>query len=260
MIRFDEKFIEELRSKLNIVDVIGGYCTLTRKGGSYWACCPLPGHSERTPSFAVNESGQFYKCFGCGRGGDVITFIMEMESLSFSEAVKLLCERAKIPLPEDDGEQQYKTKRKLTDKDRLTSLMRDCALFYVACLKSDGCEKHRAYVKKRGLTPQVVTAFGIGASPDFKSLVSHLESKGYTHEEMLESGAVQYNKGKGNYYDAVANRLVFPIIDAFGKVIAFGGRDLENSGFAKYKNTSDTSIFNKRKTLYNVNLLKKQKQ
>ncbi len=260
MIRFDEKFLDELRSKLNIVDVIGGYCNLTRKGGSYWACCPLPGHSERTPSFAVNEAGQFYKCFGCGRGGDVITFIMEMESLSFTEAVKLLCERAHIPLPEDDGEVEFKTKRKLADKDRLTSLMRETALFYVNTLRGASAEKHRAYVKKRNLTPNVVTAFGIGASPDFNSLVAHLEKKGYTREEMVQAGAVQYNKEKNSYYDAVAGRLVFPIIDAFGKVIAFGGRELENSGFAKYKNTGDTIIFNKRKTLYNVNNLKKEKQ
>lgn len=260
MIRFDEKFLEELRSKLNIVDVIGGYCNLTRKGGSYWACCPLPGHSERTPSFAVNESGQFYKCFGCGRGGDVITFVMEMESLSFVEAVKLLCERAHMPLPEDDGEVEYKTKRKLADKDRLISLMREAALFYVHTLRSDRAEKHRAYVKKRNLPQSVVTAFGIGASPDYNSLVTYLEKKGFSKEEMLQAGAVQYSKEKDSYYDAVAGRLIFPIIDSFGQVIAFGGRELVTSGFAKYKNTSDTVIFNKRKTLYNVNNLKKEKQ
>ncbi|MBQ7408387.1 MAG: DNA primase [Clostridia bacterium] len=262
MIRFDEKFRDELLSKLNIVDVIGSYCSLQRRGGTYWACCPLPGHSERTPSFAVNEAGQFYKCFGCGRGGNVITFIMEMESVDYHDAMVLLCERAHMPLPEDDGQEKsaFETKKKFTDKKRLTALMRDAALFYVSNLKSDQAKKHRDYLQKRGLTKKEIVGFGLGASTDYNSLVNHLKEKGYSYEEMVQSGAVQYSKEKGNYFDAVANRLIFPIIDAFGNVIAFGGRVIEKTDFAKYKNTGDTPIFNKRKTLYNLNGLKKEKQ
>ena len=276
--KFDEKFIEQLRSKLNIVDVVSGYCQLTRKGGSYWACCPLPGHSEKTPSFAVNESGQFYKCFGCGKGGDVIKFIMEMESLSFYDAVKLLCEKAHIPLPDDvDGKSDENTHKKYAEKERLQQLMRDVALFYVAELKTPGCEPHRKYLEKRRLTKREVTAFGLGASPDYDSLVKYLDKKGYTMEEALAAGAVQRKKTKANdsadsakstvgssgdlriYFDALAGRLIFPIIDGFGKVIAFGGRMIEKTDFAKYKNTSDSVLFSKRKTLYNINNLKKEK-
>lgn len=261
MPRFEEKFIDELLSKINIVDVIGGYCQLNRRGGSYWACCPLPGHSERTPSFAVNEMGQFYKCFGCGRGGNAIKFIMEMESLEFGDAVALLCEKAHIPLPDtkNDFKDEANTKKKHADKERLSALMRESALFYVNTLATNAGAKHRAYIEKRNLTKNEVRAFGLGASPDYDSLVKHLSAKGYTNEEMLASGAVQRSAEKGNYFDALAGRLIFPIIDHMNKVVAFGGRMLEKTDFAKYKNTGDTPLFNKRKTLYNLNNLKKEK-
>lgn len=261
MIRFDQKFIDELLSKLNIVDVISDYCQLTRKGGSYWACCPLPGHSERTPSFAVNESGQFYKCFGCGRGGNAIKFVMEMESIDFPDAVTLLCEKAHVALPEDDGnyKSEFETNKKHADKERLYALMRETAMFYVKQLRGPNANNHRAYLEKRGLEKSEIVTFGLGASTDFQSLVNHLESKGFTREEMVQSGAVQYKKETNNYFDAIGGRLVFPIIDAMGRVVAFGGRMLEKTDFAKYKNTGDTPIFNKRKTLYNLNNLKKEK-
>lgn len=260
MAKFDEKFLNELRSKLNIVDVIGSYCQLQRKGSSYWACCPLPGHSERTPSFAVNESGQFYKCFGCGKGGDVITFIMEIENLDFREAVKFLCEKANMPVPADEyDDSDESTKKKYVDKERLYSLMRDTALFYVANLKKSSCLKHAEYLQKRGLTKREIVSFGLGASPDYDSLPKYLIKKGYTTEEMLQAGAVQYSPERKNYYDALAGRLIFPIINVFGKVIAFGGRLLEKSDFGKYKNTGDTVLFEKRKNLYNINTLKKEK-
>lgn len=261
MIKFDEKFLNELRSKFNIVDVIGSYCQLQRKGSSYWACCPLPGHSERTPSFAVNESGQFYKCFGCGKGGDVITFIMEIENLDFREAVKFLCEKANMLVPADEYDDSDKsTKKKYVDKERLYSLMRDTALFYVANLKKSSCLKHAEYLQKRGLTKREIVSFGLGASPDYDSLPKYLIKKGYATEEMLQAGAVQYSPERKKYYDALAGRLIFPIINVFGKVIAFGGRMLEKSDFGKYKNTGDTILFEKRKNLYNINTLKKEKQ
>ena len=261
--RFDEKFIEELKEKVNIVDIVGGYCQLTKKGSSYWACCPLPGHSERTPSFSVNEIGQFYKCFGCGKGGDVIRFVMEMESLDFYDAVKLLCEKAKIPLPEvdDDGKNAEFSKKKLEDKQRLFALTRETALYYVETLGSPAAEKHRAYLKKRNIERSVCRAFGIGASVGYDGIVVHLKKKGFTEEEMLAAGVCQKSMKTGKLFDAEANRLIFPVIDAFGKVVAFGGRALEVvNGFAKYKNTSETQLFNKRKVLYNINILKKARQ
>ncbi len=262
MPRFEQKFIDELLSKINIVDIIGSYCQLNRRGGSYWACCPLPGHSERTPSFAVNEMGQFYKCFGCGRGGNAIKFVMEMESMEFADAVAYLCEKAHVPLPETqkDYDDEFKTKQKYADKNRLYSLMHDVAMFYVKTLSSVKAEKHREYVSKRGLSRSEVISFGLGASPDYESLVKHLTQKGYTNEEMLASGAIQRSQEKGNYFDALAGRLIFPIIDNMNRVVGFGGRMLEKTDFAKYKNTGDTILFNKRKTLYNINNLKKEKQ
>lgn len=257
--RFDEKFIEELKTKLNIVDVVGGYCNLQKKGGSYWACCPLPGHSERTPSFSVNESGQFYKCFGCGKGGDVIKFIMEMENLDFSEAVKFLCEKARIPLPEPDGKDEEVSRRKMEDKERLYALLRETAFYYVGALKSPACANHRAYVKKRGLE-SVVRPFGIGASPDFDGLPKYLRQKGYTDEEMLAAGVCQRSAKTQKIFDAEAERLIFPVIDHMNRVLAFGGRALEvKNGFAKYKNTAETVIFNKRRVLYNINVVKKER-
>ncbi len=261
MPRFEPKFIDELLSKINIVEIIGSYCQLNRRGGSYWACCPLPGHSERTPSFAVNEMGQFYKCFGCGRGGNAIKFIMEMESLDFTDAVVLLCEKAHIPVPESetDFKNENATKKKYADKDRIYALMREAALFYVSKLSTPQGEKHRAYIAKRELSKSEVRAFGLGASPDYDSLVKHLSKLGYSNEEMIASGAVQRSQEKGTYFDALAGRLIFPIIDNMNRVIAFGGRMLEKTDFAKYKNTGDTPIFNKRKTLYNLNNLKKEK-
>ncbi len=261
--RFDEKFIEELKEKLNIVDIVGSYCQLNKKGSSYWACCPLPGHSERTPSFSVSETGQFYKCFGCGKGGDVIKFVMEMEGLDFYDSVKFLCEKAKISLPETDASEKSAeiSKFRLENKQRLFALTRETALYYVENLSSKNAEPYRAYLKKRKIESGVARAFGLGASTDYDGLVRRLKTKGYSEEEMLAAGVCQKNKKNGTLFDAEANRLIFPIIDAFGKVVAFGGRALNpTDGFAKYKNTSDTPLFNKRKVLYNINILKKARQ
>ncbi|MBE5743379.1 MAG: DNA primase [Clostridiales bacterium] len=256
---FDEKFIEELKSKNNIVEVVSRYCNLVRKGSSnYWACCPLPGHTEKTPSFTVNEPGQFYHCFGCGKGGDVIKFIQEVETVDFFDAVKMLAERAKMPLPESDFESEEQAKKARNKKERLYSLMRESALFYAKNLSDERAGVWLEYLLKRGLDSKTVRHFGLGASLDYYGLVNHLKSKGYTEEEMLESGACA--QGKKGVYDFQAERLIVPIISSMGKVIGFGGRILEDKGFGKYKNTSETTLFNKKNVLYNVNNLKKIRQ
>lgn len=256
---FDEKFMEELKSKNNIVDVVSRYCNLVRKGSSnYWACCPLPGHTEKTPSFTVNEPGQFYHCFGCGKGGDVVKFIQEVEAVEFYEAVKILAERAKMQLPESDFESEQKSKEAKNKKERLFSLMRETALFYTKNLSSDKASDMLEYLYKRGLDSKTVRHFGIGASLDYYSLPNHLKSLGYSEQEMLEAGVCQ--KGNKGVYDFQAERLVVPIISSMSKVIAFGGRILQDKGFGKYKNTSDTVLFNKKNTLFNVNNLKKIRQ
>lgn len=256
---FDEKFLEELKRKLNIVDIVGRYCILKRQGPSnYWARCPLPGHSEKTPSFSVNEPGQFYHCFGCGKSGDVIKFIQEVESLSFYEAIKFLADIAKMPIPDDSKYDDEQLKQAKLKKDRLYSVLRDTALFYVANLKTQDAKPLRDYLLKRGITDEIVTKFGIGASTNYNDLPTYLKNKGYTEEEMLNSGVCQKNQ-RGNLYDFQAERLIIPIINSLGKVIAFGGRILQSKGVGKYKNTSDTIIFNKKRNLYGINNLKVEK-
>lgn len=251
---FDSKFIEELKNKNDIVDVIGKYVTLQQKGSSFWGRCPF--HHEKTPSFSVNAQGQFFYCFGCHKSGDVISFIMEIESLDFNETVKFLAERAKIPLPEVKYDDEQ-VKRQKKNKERVLDLLRDTALFYVSNLKKDGAEKHIEYILKRKITSQTVAKFGIGASLDFNSLPDFLKSRGYTYEEMLLSGAVDFKNGR--YFDALGGRLIIPIINQFNQVIAFVGRLLEKADFAKYKNTKDTIVFSKGNTLFNLNNIKKLK-
>ena len=256
---FDEKFIEELKSKNNIVDVASRYCNLQRKGSSnYWACCPLPGHTEKTPSFTVNEPGQFYHCFGCGKGGDVIKFIQEVESVEFYEAVKILAERVKMVIPESDFKSEEEAKKARNRKERLYSLMRDTAVFYSKNLVNGKADDMLEYLSKRGLDAKTVRKFGMGASLDYYSLPNHLKKLGYTEEELLTAGVCQ--AGNKGVYDFQAERLIVPIINSMGKVIAFGGRILQDKGFGKYKNTSETVLFNKKNTLFNVNNLKKIKQ
>lgn len=256
---FDEKFIEELKSKNNIVDVVSRYCNLVRKGSSnYWACCPLPGHTEKTPSFTVNEPGQFYHCFGCGKGGDVIKFIQEVETVDFYEAVKILAERAKMPIPESDFRSEEEAKKSRNKKERLYALLRETAVFYAKNLTDDRAGEMLEYLYKRGLDAKTVRHFGMGASLDYDSLPKHLKKLGYSEQEMLEAGVCQASKGR--IYDFQAERLIVPIINSMGKVIAFGGRILQDKGFGKYKNTAETTLFNKKNTLFNVNNLKKIRQ
>ena len=250
----NDNFIEQLKLKTNIVDVIGSYTVLKRSGGSYWARCPLPGHSERTPSFCVNEAGQFYKCLGCGKGGDVIKFVQEVESVDFYDAVKILAEKAGMQMPEVKRERNELPKE---DKEKLYSLLKDTALFYVHNLKN--APVHAQYMEKRHIDALTVKNFGLGASLDYKTLPKYLAEKGYSYEDMLACGVV-YKDEKGEYLDSQAKRLIIPIIDHFGKVVAFGGRWLEKTDKAKYKNTSETKIFVKNKVLFNLNNLKKYKK
>lgn len=258
---FDEKFISELKSKNNIIDVVGRYCVLKRQGSvNYWACCPLPGHTEKTPSFCVNEPGQFYHCFGCGKSGDVIKFIEETESLNFVEAVKLLAEKCGMQMPESDGYSEEAAKKEQAKRDRLFNLLKSAAYYYVKNLYTDEAENMRDYLASRGFDGKTVKTFGIGASLSYDGLVKHLKSEGFTEEEGLETGVFERSGKSGCVYDAEAGRIIIPIINQMGKVVAFGGRILEKKGMAKYKNTKETKIFNKRKILYGINNLKTLKR
>lgn len=252
---YDTKFIEKLKDKCDIVDVASRYVRLEKRGNNFWACCPF--HHEKTPSFTVNGREQFYYCFGCKKSGDVINFVMEMESIDFTAAVKLLAERAGLPLPEMKEEDE-KVKEQRKHKERLLSLLKDAARFYAHNLKSDGAEKHIEYILKRGIKTEFVAKFGIGASLDFSSLPAYLKSLGYTDKEMVDSGAVGSKEGR--FYDSLGGRLIIPVIDGFNNVVAFCGRILEKrDNVGKYVNTRETAVFSKGKTLFNLNNLKKLK-
>ncbi len=254
----DAEFLRALKQKNDIVEVVRSYVALDRKGGNHWACCPF--HHERTPSFSVSEADQFYHCFGCGVSGDVVRFVQEIESTDFIGAVRILAARAKMTVPEGnfDNERALQMKKK---RDSLAKIMLESARFYLSNLYSgdERAEAHLQYISRRGLSPTTVKKFGLGASLDFYGLPDFLAGKGFYKQDLLDSGVLQESKS-GRLIDAQGGRLIFPIINAFDEVVAFGGRILEKKDFAKYKNTKETLLFNKSKTLYNVNLLKKLKR
>ncbi len=254
----DAEFMRMLKQKNDIIEVLRSYVALDRKGGNYWACCPF--HHEKTPSFAVNEGEQFYHCFGCGASGDVVRFVQEIESTDFIGAVRILAARAKMTVPEGDYDSEEAAKKR-KKRDVLVKILRDTARFYLNNLYSgdERADKYLQYIAGRGLSPTTVKKFGLGASLDYNSLPEYLSKKGYYREDLLDSGVISVNE-KGRLYDAQGERLVFPIINAFDEVVAFSGRKLEKVKFGKYKNTSGTMLYDKSKTLYNVNLLKKLKR
>ncbi len=255
-----QKFIEELKSRNEIVDVVSAYCQLERKGGAYWARCPLPGHMEKTPSFCVNQAGQFFKCFGCQRGGDVIKFIMEVESLGYMEAVKFLANRANMELPETSFQEDAKMQENAKNRATRLAILKDAAKFYVHNLERPEAKPYLDYIFKRGFDQTTIRAFGIGCSLDYHTLPKYLKEKGYSYEDMVAAGVVAYNKDTDEYTDFEAKRLIVPIIDSFSNVLAFGGRVIEKTDFAKYKNTRETSVFIKNRTIFNANNIKKVKR
>ena len=251
----DKKFIEQLKSKNEIVDVVSAYCQLERRGGSYWARCPLPGHMEKTPSFSVNQAGQFFKCFGCQRGGDVISFIMEVENLNYIEAIRFLANRAGMEMPADTTVDDARINEAKKQKETSLAVLLAAAKFYVENLYSKAGAPYLDYMIKRGFSVKTLRSFGIGASLDYRSLPEHLLSLGYSYEDMERCGVVS-KSADGRYTDFEAKRLIVPIIDNIGNVIAFGGRVIEKVDFGKYKNTRETAVFVKNRCLYNVNNMK----
>lgn len=255
------KFIEELKAKNDIVQVISSYIPLERKGRTYWARCPF--HGEKTPSFAVNEIDQFYHCFGCKAGGDVIKFVMEMESVDYMGAVSILAEKANMQVPsfKNGNNVNDDIAEKKKHKDRLIALMKCAAKHYNKNLfEGKNPEALNYLVNQRHVSREVAAMFGLGASIDYTEIIDYLKKEGYTEKEILDSGVAKIN-GRNEMYDAVGKRLVFPLIDIMGNVIGFCGRVLEKKvDFAKYINTAETLLFSKGKTLYGINLVKKHKQ
>ena len=244
------QFIDELMARCDIADVVADYVPLTRKGGSLWGCCPF--HSERTPSFHVVPERQMYKCFGCGKGGGVINFIMEMENLSYPDAVRFLAKRAGLQVPEERGDGSFRKKR-----ERLLALNKEAARYFHSVLHSPAGQAGVAYLfGKRKLSKATVTRFGLGMAPEgWDKLITAMAAKGYDKSDLLEAGLVVRSK-EGRIYDRFRNRVMFPIIDLRGDVIGFGGRVLDDST-PKYLNSPDTPVFNKGRNLFALNIAKK---
>ena len=252
---FDNKFLDELKAKSDIVETVSRYVTLEQRGGNFWGRCPF--HHEKTPSFFVNSVEQFYYCFGCHKAGDIINFVQEIESVDFYDAVKILAERARMELPSISASDE-KIKEQKDKKTRLLNILKDTARYYAKNLRSPAGEKHFAYAYNRGLKEETLNKFGVGASLGYDGLVTHLREKGYDYKDMVDSGAVSVKNDK--YFDALAGRLIIPVIDQFGNVVAFCGRIIDNrKDVGKYVNTRETMVFSKGKTLFNLNNLKKAK-
>ena len=252
---FNSDFIGELKNQCDIVTVISKYIPLEKKGKNYWGRCPF--HHEKTPSFSVNSANQFYHCFGCNASGDVIKFVQEHESLDFIGAVKILCDTCGLTMPQISLDSEKISEEKKL-KERLYLLNKDCAKFYYSALFLEQNKVALQYFNSRGLDKEIITKFGLGYSPDFESSILYLKNLGYKCEEMEKAG-IAAQKG-GRFYDVLGGRLIFPILNSFSDVVGFGGRIFQNHGFAKYRNTQETQLFNKSKNLYNINLVKKQKQ
>ena len=251
------EFLQELKAKNDIVDVIGSYIRLERRGAGYWAPCPF--HHEKTPSFTVNSVGGYYHCFGCGASGDVIRFVQEYENVEFMQAVQLLAARAGLEVPAYDDKTAERAAELKKKKDTCLSIMHGAARFYLSNLYSGKADAYLEYLAGRGISPTTVKKFGLGASLDFTSLPAFLLDSGFSPDDIVESGACIRTE-EGRLLDAEGKRLIYPIINHMDEVIAFGGRIMEKTDRAKYKNTRETMLFNKSKNLYNVNLVKKLKR
>lgn len=246
------EWIDQLKSRVGIVELVGSYVSLERKGSRYWACCPF--HHEKTPSFTVDETRNSYYCFGCHVGGDCIRFVMDIENVDFMSACKLLAKRVGMEMPEfksrRDGSADLRRK-----KERLYEMMKDAARYYRSNYESDEGAPARKYLESRGVSENTARAFGIGYSTGYKGLVTKLRSLGYIEIEMVEAGLV--DQKDGDVYDAMAGRLIVPIIDGMKRVIAFGGRVLAKDKLPKYKNTRDTILFDKSNELFGQDTVKK---
>ena len=251
---FPAPFIDELLQRNPIEDVVGQYVALRRSGSNMFGLCPF--HGEKTASFSVAPDKGMYYCFGCHKGGGSINFMMELEGLSYPDAVRALAKRVGMEVPEDE---QYQSRYKL--QERLWALHKEAARFYHSQLYAPVGQQALNYALNRGMPKATLINFGIGYAPDsWSALVDTLRKKGYTDQELIESGLVTVSKKNGNLFDRFRDRLMFPIIDVRGNVIGFGGRIMKDDpNAAKYLNSPETPIFNKRKNLFALNIAKKSK-
>ena len=252
---FPAAFLDELVARNQIEDVVGQYVNLKRSGSNLFGLCPF--HGEKTASFSVAPDKGIYYCFGCHKGGSVINFEMEIEGLSYPDAVRALAKRVGMEVPEDE---QYQSRYR--QQERLWALHKEAARFFHSQLYAPVGANALKYAAGRGMPKSILTKFGIGYAPDsWTALVDWLRSKGYTDQELRDSGLVTVSRKNGNLFDRFRDRLMFPIIDVRGNVIGFGGRIMndKDKNAAKYLNSPETLIFNKRKNLFALNLAKKSK-
>ena len=244
-------FLDELVARSDIVDVVSDYVSLTPKGGSYWGLCPF--HGEKTASFHVLPDRQLYHCFGCGKGGGVVSFVMELENLPYVDAVRLLAKRAGMEFPERDMDESSRRKRA-----KLLALNKEAARFFHSQLHSPIGREGLDYLRNRGLSKGIMTRFGLGFAPEsWDSLIKAMAQKGFDKRDLLDAGLAVSNQ-KGGIYDRFRNRVMFPIIDLRGDVIGFGGRVLGDAT-PKYLNSPDSPVFNKSRNLFALNLAKTTK-
>ena len=252
---FPPSFLDELTARNPIEDVVGQYVSLKRSGSNLFGLCPF--HGEKTASFSVAPDKGIYYCFGCHKGGSVINFQMEIEGLSYPDAVRSLAKRVGMEVPEDE---QYQSRYR--QQERLWALHKEAARFFHSQLYAPTGAEALKYALGRGMNKYILTTFGVGFAPDsWDSLCNAMRAKGYTDEELKESGLVSVSQKNGRIFDRFRGRLMFPIIDVRSNVIGFGGRIIKNDkDAAKYLNSPETLIFNKRKNLFGLNLAKKTKQ
>ena len=248
-----EQFIDDLVARSDIADVVSSYVHLTKKGNNLWGLCPF--HNEKTPSFSVSPDKQIYHCFGCGKGGGVISFVMEMENLPFLDAVKLLAKRAGLEVPEAGENEAYRKKR-----SRLLELSKDAARFYHDYLIGPGGQQVRDYIAQRQISPRTATRFGLGAAPDqWDALTKAMTAKGYTKMDLIDAGLAVAGKN-GGIYDKFRSRLMLPVIDVRGEVVGFTSRLLPGLEGTKYLNTPETVLFKKGRLIYALNFAKNTKR
>lgn len=247
--RFSDDFLTELRSRVDIEELIGKYTEIRHRGSrTPVALCPF--HTEKTPSFVIYRDTQSYYCFGCGAGGDAVTFIKNIERLDFTEAVRFLCEKTGMNMPTDPVDDV-----RIAMRRRCYEANREAARFYHSCLSLPDAKPAVEYIQKRRLTPETVTRFGLGYAPDrWDALLKHLKKKGFNEDELVSFDLARKTKNGGTI-DAFRNRLMFPIIDLRGNVAAFGGRVLDDSK-PKYLNSSDTPVYRKGNGIYALNFAK----
>lgn len=248
MVMISKDSILEIKSRANIVDIIGEYTNLTRSGSSFKGLCPF--HNEKTPSFTVDEKKQLFHCFGCGVGGDVVSFIMQKEGLSYAESLKYLAEKTGVNLSYTENFSNNEKNKILYD------INKDIMMFYYKNLLTN--KDAINYLKKRSLSSAIVNTFMLGfAKNSWDDLLRYVEYKGYDKDDVEKLGLIKKSP-KGKYYDKYRNRIIFPIINHYGNVIGFGGRSIDNA-MPKYLNSPESEIFKKRYNLYGMNIFKKQK-